>query len=38
HWDFLSRLPIAGSVSSLNDSVATGVSLLEILRQRTPLE
>ncbi|PXC01721.1 23S rRNA (guanosine(2251)-2'-O)-methyltransferase RlmB, partial [Pseudomonas aeruginosa] len=31
-------LPMAGSVSSLNVSVATGVCLFEILRQRTPLE
>lgn len=38
HCDFLARLPMAGSVSSLNVSVATGVCLFEILRQRTPLE
>ncbi|PNA15998.1 23S rRNA (guanosine(2251)-2'-O)-methyltransferase RlmB [Pseudomonas sp. GW456-11-11-14-LB1] len=32
--DYLVRLPMAGSVSSLNVSVATGVCLLEALRQR----
>ncbi|HLT04877.1 MAG TPA: 23S rRNA (guanosine(2251)-2'-O)-methyltransferase RlmB [Pseudomonas sp.] len=32
--DFLARLPMAGSVSSLNVSVATGVCLFEALRQR----
>lgn len=32
--DFLVRLPMAGSVSSLNVSVATGVCLFEALRQR----
>jgi 23S rRNA (guanosine2251-2'-O)-methyltransferase len=32
--DHLVRLPMAGSVSSLNVSVATGVCLFEIVRQR----
>lgn len=32
--DFLVRLPMAGSVSSLNVSVATGICLFEALRQR----
>ncbi|WOJ96802.1 23S rRNA (guanosine(2251)-2'-O)-methyltransferase RlmB [Congregibacter brevis] len=32
--DFLISLPMAGAVSSLNVSVATGVSLFEIRRQR----
>ena len=35
--DFLVRLTMAGSVSSLNVSVATGVCLFEIVRQRRPL-
>lgn len=35
--DFLAKLPMAGSVSSLNVSVATGVSLFEAVRQRQPL-
>jgi len=34
HCDFLVRLPMAGSVSSLNVSVATGICLFEALRQR----
>ncbi|MHB0851949.1 23S rRNA (guanosine(2251)-2'-O)-methyltransferase RlmB [Stutzerimonas nitrititolerans] len=34
HCDFLVCLPMAGSVSSLNVSVATGVCLFEALRQR----
>lgn len=34
HCDFLVRLPMAGSVSSLNVSVATGVCLFEAARQR----
>ena len=34
HCDFLIKLPMAGSVSSLNVSVATGVCLFEIIRQR----
>ena len=32
--DFLVNLPMAGSVSSLNVSVATGICLFEIVRQR----
>jgi 23S rRNA (guanosine2251-2'-O)-methyltransferase len=32
--DFLARLPMRGTVESLNVSVATGVSLFEALRQR----
>lgn len=35
HCDQLIKLPMAGSVSSLNVSVATGVCLYEIVRQRT---
>ncbi len=34
HCDQLVKLPMAGSVSSLNVSVATGVCLYEIVRQR----
>jgi 23S rRNA (guanosine2251-2'-O)-methyltransferase len=34
HCDELIKLPMAGSVSSLNVSVATGVCLYEIVRQR----
>lgn len=34
HCDFLVKLPMAGRVSSLNVSVATGVCLFEICRQR----
>ncbi|MCQ4311025.1 23S rRNA (guanosine(2251)-2'-O)-methyltransferase RlmB [Pseudomonas stutzeri] len=34
HCDYLVRLPMGGSVSSLNVSVATGVCLFEALRQR----
>ena len=33
--DFLVKLPMAGEVSSLNVSVATGVCLFEAVRQRT---
>ncbi|WP_339672564.1 23S rRNA (guanosine(2251)-2'-O)-methyltransferase RlmB [Dasania marina] len=36
HCDYLIKLPMAGSVSSLNVSVATGVCLFEIGRQRRP--
>jgi 23S rRNA (guanosine2251-2'-O)-methyltransferase len=36
HCDFLVKLPMAGSVSSLNVSVASGVCLFEALRQRRP--
>ncbi len=35
HCDFLAKIPMGGSVESLNVSVATGVSLFEALRQRT---
>ncbi|MGV6477020.1 23S rRNA (guanosine(2251)-2'-O)-methyltransferase RlmB [Azotobacter vinelandii] len=35
HCDYLVRLPMVGSVSSLNVSVATGVCLFEALRQRS---
>lgn len=34
HCDFLVKLPMAGSVSSLNVSVAAGVCLFEVVRQR----
>lgn len=34
HCDYLVKLPMAGSVSSLNVSVATGICLFEALRQR----
>ena len=34
HCDFLVNLPMDGSVSSLNVSVATGVCLFEVVRQR----
>lgn len=34
HCDSLIKLPMAGSVSSLNVSVATGICLFEIVRQR----
>ncbi len=34
HCDFLVKLPMAGAVSSLNISVATGVCLYEVVRQR----
>ena len=34
HCDELIKLPMAGSVSSLNVSVATGVCLFEVVRQR----
>ena len=34
HCDELVKLPMAGSVSSLNVSVATGICLYEIVRQR----
>ncbi|NOX77085.1 MAG: 23S rRNA (guanosine(2251)-2'-O)-methyltransferase RlmB [Gammaproteobacteria bacterium] len=35
HCDFLVNIPMAGTVESLNVSVATGVCLFEALRQRT---
>ncbi|MBB5036275.1 23S rRNA (guanosine(2251)-2'-O)-methyltransferase RlmB [Prosthecobacter dejongeii] len=34
HCDFLVRIPMAGRVPCLNVSVATGVSLFEVVRQR----
>ena len=34
HCDYLVKLPMSGSVSSLNVSVATGVCLFEAVRQR----
>ncbi|MCF2847467.1 23S rRNA (guanosine(2251)-2'-O)-methyltransferase RlmB [Pseudoalteromonas sp. ACER1] len=34
HCDLLVKIPMAGSVSSLNVSVATGICLFEVLRQR----
>jgi 23S rRNA (guanosine2251-2'-O)-methyltransferase len=34
HCDQLVKLPMAGMVSSLNVSVATGICLFEIVRQR----
>jgi 23S rRNA (guanosine2251-2'-O)-methyltransferase len=34
HCDFLVRIPMAGTVESLNVSVATGVCLFEAVRQR----
>jgi 23S rRNA (guanosine2251-2'-O)-methyltransferase len=35
HCDYLVNIPMAGTVESLNVSVATGVCLFEALRQRT---
>jgi len=37
HCDYLVKLPMAGTVSSLNVSVATGVCLFEAVRQRLPV-
>jgi 23S rRNA (guanosine2251-2'-O)-methyltransferase len=34
--DYLVSIPMAGELSSLNVSVATGVALFEVLRQRMP--
>jgi 23S rRNA (guanosine2251-2'-O)-methyltransferase len=34
HCDFLVKLPMAGSVSSLNVSVAAGIVMYEVVRQR----
>ncbi|MFT5032229.1 MAG: 23S rRNA (guanosine2251-2'-O)-methyltransferase [Bacteroidia bacterium] len=34
HCDYLAKLPMAGAISSLNVSVATGVVLFEVVRQR----
>ena len=36
HCDYLVNIPMAGEVSSLNVSVATGVILFEAIRQRKP--
>jgi len=36
HCDHLARLPMLGSVASLNVSVATGICLFEAVRQRAP--
>lgn len=36
HCDELISIPMAGSVSSLNVSVATGICLFEVVRQRSP--
>ena len=33
--DFLVRIPVAGRIASLNVSVAAGIALFEVLRQRT---
>ena len=38
HCDELVNIPMAGSVSSLNVSVASGVCLFETVRQRTSVE
>jgi 23S rRNA (guanosine2251-2'-O)-methyltransferase len=35
HCDQLTKIPMVGSVSSLNVSVATGICLFEALRQRS---
>ena len=32
--DYLAKLPMAGTVSSLNVSVAAGICLFEVVRQR----
>ena len=37
HCDFLVRIPVAGSIASLNVSVAAGVVLFEAFRQRRPV-
>ena len=34
HCDFLVKIPMAGTVESLNVSVATGICLFEVLRQK----
>ncbi len=34
HCDYLAKLPMSGTVSSLNVSVATGICLYEMVRQR----
>lgn len=38
HCDYLAFIPMAGSVSSLNVSVATGICLFEAVRQRRGLK
>lgn len=38
HCDFLVNIPMHGSVSSLNVSVATGILLFEVVRQKNPLQ
>jgi 23S rRNA (guanosine2251-2'-O)-methyltransferase len=35
HCDYLAKLPMAGTVSSLNVSVTAGICLFEAVRQRT---
>ena len=35
HCDFLARIPMAGEIGSYNVSVATGICLYEIIRQRS---
>lgn len=37
HCDYLAKLPMAGSVSSLNVSVASGICLFEAVRQRSQI-
>ncbi|CAH9054671.1 23S rRNA (guanosine-2'-O-)-methyltransferase RlmB [Pseudoalteromonas holothuriae] len=37
HCDILVKIPMVGTVSSLNVSVATGICLFEVLRQRNAL-
>ena len=34
--DYLAKIPMRGQVESLNVSVATGIALFEVLRQRSP--
>jgi 23S rRNA (guanosine2251-2'-O)-methyltransferase len=38
HCDFLLKIPMVGTVESLNVSVATGICLFEILRQRSSVD
>ncbi|MBD1583194.1 23S rRNA (guanosine(2251)-2'-O)-methyltransferase RlmB [Pseudoalteromonas sp. S16_S37] len=38
HCDVLVKIPMVGTVSSLNVSVATGICLFEVLRQRNALQ
>ena len=35
HCDFLVKIPVAGRIASLNVSVAAGIVLFEVLRQRS---